>query len=85
MFYLYECADMEQLLSEAQHRWLRPAEICEILQNYQKFHIASESPSRPASMFVAEFPPFWLQYISFKVFDRQDNKIATLSSIIENY
>ncbi|KAL1196295.1 Calmodulin-binding transcription activator 1 [Cardamine amara subsp. amara] len=41
--------DMEQLLSEAQHRWLRPAEICEILQNYQKFHIASESPSRPAS------------------------------------
>ncbi|XP_024011817.1 calmodulin-binding transcription activator 1 isoform X3 [Eutrema salsugineum] len=41
--------DMERLLSEAQHRWLRPAEICEILQNYQKFHIASESPSRPAS------------------------------------
>ncbi|EFH47628.1 calmodulin-binding transcription activator 1 [Arabidopsis lyrata subsp. lyrata] len=41
--------DMEQLLSEAQHRWLRPAEICEILQNYHKFHIASESPTRPAS------------------------------------
>ncbi|CAN8236900.1 unnamed protein product [Cochlearia groenlandica] len=41
--------DMEHLLSEAQNRWLRPAEICEILQNYKKFHIASESPSRPAS------------------------------------
>uniref|UniRef100_A0A1J3HVR5 Calmodulin-binding transcription activator 1 n=3 Tax=Noccaea caerulescens TaxID=107243 RepID=A0A1J3HVR5_NOCCA len=41
--------DMEQLLTEAQHRWLRPAEICEILQNYQKFHISSESPTRPAS------------------------------------
>ncbi|AED91390.1 unnamed protein product [Arabidopsis thaliana] len=41
--------DMEQLLSEAQHRWLRPTEICEILQNYHKFHIASESPTRPAS------------------------------------
>ncbi|KAJ0266038.1 Calmodulin-binding transcription activator 2 [Hirschfeldia incana] len=41
--------DMEQLLSEAQHRWLRPAEICEILRNYHKFHIATESPTRPAS------------------------------------
>ncbi|CAH8303827.1 unnamed protein product [Eruca vesicaria subsp. sativa] len=41
--------DIEQLLSEAQHRWLRPAEICEILRNYQKFHIASEPPNRPPS------------------------------------
>lgn len=56
MFSLYKFADMEQLLSEAQHRWLRPAEICEILQNHHKFHIASESPTRPASMlFLAEF------------------------------
>lgn len=48
---LYGIADMEQLLSEAQHRWLRPAEICEILRNYHKFHIATESPTRPASKF----------------------------------
>ncbi|XP_022763687.1 calmodulin-binding transcription activator 2-like isoform X2 [Durio zibethinus] len=41
--------DIEQILLEAQHRWLRPAEICEILRNYQKFHIASESPNRPPS------------------------------------
>ncbi|CDY18719.1 BnaA09g06760D [Brassica napus] len=41
--------DIQQLLSEAQHRWLRPAEICEILRNYQKFHIASEPPNRPPS------------------------------------
>ncbi|KAL9414496.1 hypothetical protein AB3S75_042878 [Citrus x aurantiifolia] len=41
--------DMQQLQMEAQHRWLRPAEICEILCNYQKFHIASEPPSRPPS------------------------------------
>ncbi|XP_024019885.1 calmodulin-binding transcription activator 2 [Morus notabilis] len=41
--------DMQQLLSEAQHRWLRPAEICEILCNYQKFHISSEPPNRPPS------------------------------------
>ncbi|CAN8251683.1 unnamed protein product [Cochlearia groenlandica] len=41
--------DIEQLLSEAQHRWLRPAEICEILRNHHKFHIASEPPNRPPS------------------------------------
>ncbi|WOK93336.1 hypothetical protein Cni_G02033 [Canna indica] len=40
---------MEQLVLEAQHRWLRPAEICEILQNYKKFCIAPEPPNRPPS------------------------------------
>ncbi|KAG6386691.1 hypothetical protein SASPL_151863 [Salvia splendens] len=39
--------DIEQILQEAQHRWLRPAEICEILQNYKKFRIAPEPPNRP--------------------------------------
>ncbi|KAE8672774.1 Calmodulin-binding transcription activator 2 [Hibiscus syriacus] len=34
---------------EAQHRWLRPAEICEILCNHQKFLISSEAPARPPS------------------------------------
>lgn len=43
-------ADIDQLLIEAKHRWLRPAEICEILRNYPKFHIASEPPERPSSM-----------------------------------
>ncbi|XP_029119343.1 calmodulin-binding transcription activator 3 isoform X2 [Elaeis guineensis] len=41
--------DIEQILLEAQHRWLRPAEICEILRNYRKFHIAPESPNKPPS------------------------------------
>ncbi|KAL2531409.1 Calmodulin-binding transcription activator 3 [Abeliophyllum distichum] len=41
--------DIEQILLEAQHRWLRPAEICEILRNYEKFRIAPEPPNRPAS------------------------------------
>ncbi|CAB4320115.1 unnamed protein product [Prunus armeniaca] len=41
--------DFQQLLGEAQHRWLRPAEICEILSNFQKFHISSEPPNRPPS------------------------------------
>ncbi|XP_042443636.1 calmodulin-binding transcription activator 2-like isoform X2 [Zingiber officinale] len=42
--------DIEQLLVEAQHRWLRPAEICEILQNHRKFRIAPEPPNKPQSM-----------------------------------
>ncbi|KAK8562745.1 hypothetical protein V6N13_018691 [Hibiscus sabdariffa] len=41
--------DIEQILLEAQHRWLRPAEICEILRNYQKFLLSSEPPTRPPS------------------------------------
>ncbi|XP_062210180.1 calmodulin-binding transcription activator 2-like isoform X2 [Phragmites australis] len=41
--------DIEQILKEAQHRWLRPAEICEILKNYRNFRIAPEPPNRPTS------------------------------------
>ncbi|KAG6468930.1 hypothetical protein ZIOFF_073625 [Zingiber officinale] len=41
--------DIEQLLVEAQHRWLRPAEICEILQNHRQFRIAPEPPNKPPS------------------------------------
>lgn len=43
-------ADIEQILSEAQNRWLRPAEICEILRNYNKFRIAPEPAHKPPSM-----------------------------------
>ncbi|KAA8527978.1 hypothetical protein F0562_035153 [Nyssa sinensis] len=39
--------DLDQILQEAQHRWLRPTEICEILRNYQKFHLAPEPPVKP--------------------------------------
>ncbi|WVZ58628.1 hypothetical protein U9M48_008880 [Paspalum notatum var. saurae] len=41
--------DIEQILKEAQHRWLRPAEICEILKNYRNFRIAPEPPNKPPS------------------------------------
>ncbi|XP_061344118.1 calmodulin-binding transcription activator 3-like [Gastrolobium bilobum] len=41
--------DINQIISEAQHRWLRPAEICEILSNYKKFRIASEPACMPPS------------------------------------
>ncbi|CAI9753168.1 unnamed protein product [Fraxinus pennsylvanica] len=41
--------DIDQILLEAQHRWLRPAEICEILRNYKKFCLSPEPPNRPPS------------------------------------
>ncbi|CAM8934064.1 unnamed protein product [Rhodiola kirilowii] len=41
--------DIEQILLEAQHRWLRPAEICEILQNYKSFRICPEPADKPPS------------------------------------
>ncbi|XLS73774.1 hypothetical protein HN51_030639 [Arachis hypogaea] len=41
--------DFQQLQFEAQHRWLRPAEICEILRNYRMFQITSEPHNRPPS------------------------------------
>ncbi|KAJ1296817.1 hypothetical protein BS78_01G331500 [Paspalum vaginatum] len=41
--------DISQLLKEAQQRWLRPTEICEILSNYKLFTIAAEPPNRPLS------------------------------------
>ncbi|KAJ0010681.1 hypothetical protein Pint_32937 [Pistacia integerrima] len=49
------CPDIQQLQMEAQHRWLRPAEISEILWNYQKFQISSEPPNRPSSMIIANY------------------------------
>lgn len=41
--------DLVQILQEAQHRWLRPSEICEILRNYQKFQLTPDPPVRPAA------------------------------------
>lgn len=50
LIYYINCADIKQILLEAKHRWLRPAEICEILRNYEKFHISTEAPNKPVSM-----------------------------------
>nr|XP_009798948.1 PREDICTED: calmodulin-binding transcription activator 2-like isoform X2 [Nicotiana sylvestris] len=54
--------DITQILSEVQHRWLRPAEICEILRNYRKFHITPEAPHRPVSGSVFLFDRKVLRY-----------------------
>ncbi|KAF8387689.1 hypothetical protein HHK36_026343 [Tetracentron sinense] len=39
--------DLTQIQLEAQNRWLRPTEICEILRNYQKFCLTPDPPYRP--------------------------------------
>ncbi|KAL7157163.1 hypothetical protein ABFS83_02G059400 [Erythranthe nasuta] len=54
--------DIKQILSEAQHRWLRPAEIVEILRNYQKFHISPAAPNKPVSGSVFLFDRKVLRY-----------------------
>ncbi|CAL5213636.1 unnamed protein product [Lathyrus oleraceus] len=41
--------DIQQLQFEAQHRWLRPAEILEILSNFKLFQITPEPPNKPPS------------------------------------
>lgn len=52
----YWNADILQILVEARHRWLRPAEICEILRNYKQFRVAPEPQHRPPSKCFC----FWL-------------------------
>ncbi|KAK7388060.1 hypothetical protein VNO78_22863 [Psophocarpus tetragonolobus] len=39
--------ELDDMLQEAEHRWLRPAEICEILQNYKKFKLTPDPPAMP--------------------------------------
>ncbi|KAJ1418700.1 P-loop containing nucleoside triphosphate hydrolase [Sesbania bispinosa] len=39
--------ELEEILQEAEHRWLRPAEICQILRNYWKFELTADPPVRP--------------------------------------
>uniref|UniRef100_A0A7N2R6B9 CG-1 domain-containing protein n=1 Tax=Quercus lobata TaxID=97700 RepID=A0A7N2R6B9_QUELO len=39
--------DLDRIVTEAQHRWLRPNEICEILRNHQRFQLRSDPPARP--------------------------------------
>lgn len=41
--------DLEQILEEAKHRWLRPNEILEILRNYQRFKLTPEPPIQPSA------------------------------------
>ncbi|CAN6900797.1 unnamed protein product [Brassica oleracea] len=54
--------DVCQILSEARNRWLRPPEIYEILQNYQRFQISTEPPTTPASGSVFLFDRKVLRY-----------------------
>ncbi|KAJ3683915.1 hypothetical protein LUZ60_014142 [Juncus effusus] len=40
--------DIAKIIQEAQIRWLRPSEICEILRNYERFQLTPDPPFRPA-------------------------------------
>lgn len=54
--------DIQQIFLETQHRWLRPAEICEILRNHRKFHIAPEPSHMPPSGSIFLFDRKVLRY-----------------------
>ncbi|KAJ4814750.1 calmodulin-binding transcription activator [Rhynchospora pubera] len=41
--------DINELRKEAHARWLKPAEVFFILQNYEKYQITSEAPQKPPS------------------------------------
>ncbi|XP_073274171.1 calmodulin-binding transcription activator 2 isoform X2 [Primulina huaijiensis] len=54
--------DVQQILSEARHRWLRPAEICEILRCYEKYKVSPQPPNKPVSGSVFLFDRKILRY-----------------------
>ncbi|KAL5700685.1 hypothetical protein ACHQM5_026102 [Ranunculus cassubicifolius] len=39
--------DIKHILVEAQHRWLRTNEVCEILRNYKMFQLTPDPPQKP--------------------------------------
>ncbi|PHT68121.1 hypothetical protein T459_27608 [Capsicum annuum] len=39
--------DLEHILQEANHRWLCPHEICEILRYHQSFYLTQQPPDKP--------------------------------------
>lgn len=41
--------DVDFLFREAQTRWLKPAEVLFILQNYDKYELTQEPPQKPNS------------------------------------
>lgn len=40
---------MNDLYQEAQHRWLKPAEVLYILQNHESGQLTQQPPQRPSS------------------------------------
>ncbi|KAL6220092.1 hypothetical protein ACLB2K_007849 [Fragaria x ananassa] len=41
--------DLEQILIQAQHRWLLPDEICQVHQNYTRFCLSDKPAIQPPS------------------------------------
>ena len=67
-------ADANQIVTEAQKRWLRTAEICGIIQNYKNFPLAAEPAKKPPSMtlncivwFAIIDLDFWTNFLFFYI------------------
>ncbi|XP_057419010.1 uncharacterized protein LOC130713241 [Lotus japonicus] len=58
----WNLAELEEILQEAKQRWLRSAEICKILCNYQRFELTSAPPVRPPAGSVFLFDRKALRY-----------------------
>lgn len=56
-------ADLAQILQEAKERWLRPAEICEILRNFQNFELTADPPVRPPGCSWHIFLNYYILFI----------------------
>ncbi|KAK6135439.1 hypothetical protein DH2020_030808 [Rehmannia glutinosa] len=70
--------DIKQILSEAQHRWLRPAEIGEILRNYQKFHIFPEAPNKPVLRYFRKDGHNWRKKKDGKTIKEAHEKLKVI-------
>ena len=73
--------DIKQIILEAQHRWLRPAEICAILSNHKKFLIASEPAHMPPSM-ISLPPKDNTSYLKFSIASFGENDLKNCFFIL---
>ena len=73
--------DIKQIILEAQHRWLRPAEICAILGNYKKFRIAPEPAHMPPSM-ISLPPKDNTSYLKFSIASFGENDLKNCFFIL---
>lgn len=47
MFYFTTDFNISELHQEAHHRWLKPAEVYFLLQNYERQQLTAENPQNP--------------------------------------
>ncbi|CAL5338689.1 unnamed protein product [Camellia sinensis] len=74
--------DLEQILQEVQHRWLRPAEIYEVLRNHKKFHLTPEPPARPPGTSKGVQLPIQLCKVSGRPYGEASEKFTSELGIV---